>query len=81
MASGQLDDTRLTLLDLNEIIDSFAATLRGIYHPRLLYPSLDKPATLDVSTRPNRQDQAEPGLEALQSSEDEPAVVQTPPAN
>jgi membrane-associated HD superfamily phosphohydrolase len=41
VASGQLDDTRLTLSDLNQIGESFAATLRGVYHPRLHYPRLD----------------------------------------
>ena len=39
--SGQLDDTRLTLRDLTLIIDSFSATLRGVYHPRVLYPKLE----------------------------------------
>jgi putative nucleotidyltransferase with HDIG domain len=81
MAAGQLDDTQLTLLDLNEIIDSFAATLRGIYHPRLLYPSLEKPATLDVSTRPTPQVVEEANAEALPDGVDEPTVVQTPPKN
>jgi putative nucleotidyltransferase with HDIG domain len=50
--SGQLDDTSLTLQDLNEIVDSFSATLRGVYHPRILYPQLDQPATADVITQP-----------------------------
>jgi len=43
LTAGQLDDTPLTLKDLNVIIDSFAATLKGIYHPRIEYPSLDVP--------------------------------------
>ncbi len=38
--SGQLDNTNLTLRDLAIIIDSFTATLRGIYHPRIQYPQL-----------------------------------------
>lgn len=37
---GQLDDTSLTFKDLNTIIDSFVATLRGVYHPRIPYPEL-----------------------------------------
>lgn len=36
---GQLDDTLLTLRDLTLITESFAATLRGTYHPRIQYPS------------------------------------------
>jgi len=43
LKSGQLDDTPLTLKDLNTIVDSFTATLKGIYHPRVEYPSLDVP--------------------------------------
>jgi putative nucleotidyltransferase with HDIG domain len=42
LTSGQLDDTSLTLQDINTIIDSFTATLRGIYHPRVEYPTLDQ---------------------------------------
>lgn len=40
IGSGELDDTNLTLHDLNLIAESFAATLRGVYHPRLQYPRL-----------------------------------------
>jgi putative nucleotidyltransferase with HDIG domain len=42
VASGQLDDTELTLHDLNVILESFTATLKGIYHPRVKYPQLDQ---------------------------------------
>ena len=38
----QLSDTELTLRDLENIIDSFTTTLRGIYHPRIVYPVLEK---------------------------------------
>ena len=40
---GQLDDTLLTLRDLNLITESFAATLRGTYHPRIQYPNAKVP--------------------------------------
>jgi putative nucleotidyltransferase with HDIG domain len=42
LSSGQLDETDLTLRDLDELINSFTTTLRGIYHPRLEYPSAKK---------------------------------------
>jgi hypothetical protein len=45
LSSGQLDNTGLTLHDLETIADSFSATLRGIYHPRIEYPALDKITT------------------------------------
>jgi cyclic-di-AMP phosphodiesterase PgpH len=47
VAGGQLDYTDLTLQNLDTIINTFTATLKGIYHPRVEYPSFDVP------TRPN----------------------------
>jgi len=44
----QLDNTHLTLKDLEEIIDSFTATLRGVYHPRIQYPKIES----EVKTKP-----------------------------
>jgi len=44
----QLDNTHLTLNDLEEIIDSFTATLRGVYHPRIQYPKIES----EVKTKP-----------------------------
>ena len=38
MAWGQLDECPLTLADLDQIRQSFAATLQGMFHPRLRYP-------------------------------------------
>ncbi len=40
---SQLDDTLLTLRDLNLITESFATTLRGTYHPRIQYPTATVP--------------------------------------
>lgn len=40
---GQLDDTVLTLRDLNLITESFVSTLRGTYHPRIQYPNATVP--------------------------------------
>jgi hypothetical protein len=42
MAEGQLDECDLTLRDIRTIADSFKATLRGIYHPRIEYPAPTK---------------------------------------
>jgi cyclic-di-AMP phosphodiesterase PgpH len=63
IASGQLEDTRLTLQDLVRIIDSFTETLRGVYHPRIHYPRLEQhpvgeplalppPSKIDAITEP-----------------------------
>jgi membrane-associated HD superfamily phosphohydrolase len=45
---GELDNTQLTIQNLDEIIDSFTSTLRGVYHPRIQYP---KPES-EIKTRP-----------------------------
>ena len=38
LSEGQLDDSDLTLRDLQEIRAAFFDTLRGIFHPRVKYP-------------------------------------------
>ncbi|HNB54129.1 MAG TPA: HDIG domain-containing protein [Anaerolineales bacterium] len=43
LASGQFDDTLLTIRDLHVVQDSFTNTLRGIYHPRIEYPKFEEP--------------------------------------
>ncbi len=56
---NQLDDTLLTLRDLNLITNSFVTTLRGTYHPRIQYPNAKtsdqdaKDATLQSETKEN----------------------------
>jgi hypothetical protein len=45
----QLDDTNLTLKDLDIVKDSFYRTLMGSYHPRVRYPALE---TSSTKTRP-----------------------------
>ncbi len=49
---GQLDETDLTLRDLDAILDSFTATLRGIYHPRIEYPPLERAAEGKLEASP-----------------------------
>jgi putative nucleotidyltransferase with HDIG domain len=57
ISQGQLDHTDLTLRDLDAIAESFTTTLRGVYHPRIEYPILEKsapvPATEGVPTIPS----------------------------
>lgn len=68
---GQLDDTHLTLQDLNEILDSFSATLRGVYHPRIIYPQLEPPPTTELVTRPTAFERS--GSDPRLSGEPNPA--------
>jgi cyclic-di-AMP phosphodiesterase PgpH len=51
IASGQLDESPLTLHDLSVIKESFTNTLQGIYHPRVDYPQTRvRPAEEPVAT-------------------------------
>lgn len=70
LSSGQLDQTDLTLRDLDEIIESFTTTLRGIYHPRIEYPKLEQLDRPVVDTTPTR-----PAL--TQTTSDNPIEQQT----
>ena len=45
--SGELDDTNLTINNLNMITDAFVEALRGVYHPRIEYPKLPAKENLD----------------------------------
>jgi hypothetical protein len=42
VTEGQMEECDITLRDLKTIADSFKATLRGIYHPRIEYPAPTK---------------------------------------
>jgi putative nucleotidyltransferase with HDIG domain len=54
LGSGQLDDTKLTLQDLQLIRESFVTTLKGIFHPRLEYPE-EKPVVALAPAAPAPQ--------------------------
>lgn len=44
--NNQLEDTNLTLKDLQTVKESFYYTLKGSYHPRVKYPELTQPQKL-----------------------------------
>jgi putative nucleotidyltransferase with HDIG domain len=54
IANGQLDDTSLTLRDLNLITETYATSLRGTYHPRVEYPSMITPGEEGVGEPPTQ---------------------------
>lgn len=64
----QLDQTNLTLRDLNTIVESFVKTLLTTYHPRIRYPEL-RPvqapgqASSNINTTPINPPVAEPQTE------------------
>ena len=48
LQEGQLDDSDLTLRDVRTTAESFKATLRAVYHPRVQYPA---PSAAEVRRR------------------------------
>ncbi len=64
LSEEQLDTTRITTRDLRIILDSFTASLRGVYHPRIQYPSLDHPTVPAGGPRPDL-DQPAPSAEPV----------------
>ena len=56
--NGQLDESNLTLKDLNEIGQSFDKTLNGIYHRRIEYPT--EPASPSMEGFPTTGTHAHP---------------------
>ncbi len=52
LAQGQLESVDLTLKDLDVIRKSFVSTLKGIYHPRIIYPE-DEKAKDEEKDQPN----------------------------
>ena len=53
-SQGQLNETSLTLHDLNTIIESFTTTLRGVYHPRIHYPKIEEEGESFQETQPGK---------------------------
>lgn len=51
--NGQLDDTTLTMYDLKVIAETFVTGLRGVYHPRLVYPDLDEKTINALDAQPS----------------------------
>jgi putative nucleotidyltransferase with HDIG domain len=78
IAQGQLDNTDLTLRDLETITDSFTTTLRGIYHPRIEYPILEKTAVSAAEAVPTLPSPTRLSQEPVSSSELEPSEPASP---
>lgn len=72
MSQGQLDDTDLTLRDLDAIAESFTTTLRGVYHPRIEYPNLEKTTPSATEAVPTLPTGAQTAQEANPSPKSNP---------
>jgi putative nucleotidyltransferase with HDIG domain len=57
----QLDESGLTLKELEAIRKAFVSVLQGVYHPRLQYPALSSPDAAKPVRRGQRSPQAGPG--------------------
>ena len=63
ITDGQLDNSPLTLREIQIVTSSFIDTLKGVFHPRVRYPDAEEPAGIG-------QPEAEvPQLSAAQESE------------
>ena len=65
IAWGQLDESPLTLAELDKVRESFVTTLQGMYHPRLRYP--------------DQEQKTEPSLRTVRANGGSP--LETPAAN
>jgi putative nucleotidyltransferase with HDIG domain len=68
VSKGYLDDSDLTLNDLNTIRESFTVTLRGIYHPRVQYPKLEPSISTEEMSSPLAQQTDVPADAAIDAS-------------
>jgi putative nucleotidyltransferase with HDIG domain len=75
---GELVDTDLTLRDLDKIVDSFSTTLRGIYHPRIEYPKLEKAIAARSDPRPVEPTIPRPTVEPTLQQEPLPTTTVNP---
>jgi cyclic-di-AMP phosphodiesterase PgpH len=62
MVEGQLDNSQLTIKDLKIIQEVFVSTLQGVFHPRIVYPTIAEHALSASST-------ANPPTPAISSGE------------
>jgi len=53
VAQGQLDETDMTMQDLKAVLDVYISGLRGVYHPRLIYPELNEETISSLDAQPN----------------------------
>jgi putative nucleotidyltransferase with HDIG domain len=60
LESGQLDQTDLTLGDLDTVRRAFVKTLKGIYHPRIRYPGAEEGTKPSGEAEPIPQVQSGP---------------------
>jgi cyclic-di-AMP phosphodiesterase PgpH len=75
---NQLDECPLTVADLNKVRESFAATLQGLYHPRLRYPGQEQKT--EPTIRASRANGAE-ASHTLDEVKEEPSNGKTETTN
>ncbi len=82
LAQGQLDDTDLTVRDLQTVRESFVTTLKGMFHSRLQYPEIKRPAQAPAlsTTAPAPELPAPAAPEAPEAPEAPSPTASTPAA-
>src|SRR5258706_10744435 len=49
---GQLDESSITVNDIKALRETFVGALQGMFHPRIVYPPLPTPPTLQTAAVP-----------------------------
>ncbi len=85
MDDGQLDDSPLTLKDLDRICKAFLTVLTGVFHQRVEYPKIEIPKKGNIAAIPEKKPEipapapaAEPAAEAKPAEEqpEKPAAAE-----
>ncbi|MBQ2835128.1 MAG: HDIG domain-containing protein [Clostridia bacterium] len=72
MEDGQLDECTLTFRDIGKICTAYENTLKGVYHQRIEYPSVDLNRARRQSQKRQDQKQQEQALQAEKTEEKAP---------
>ena len=67
MEDGQLDECTLTFRDIDKICAAFENVLKGVFHERIEYPSVD----LNRSKRHRHSNRSKPAQEGRQEDKQE----------
>ncbi|MBR5560049.1 MAG: HDIG domain-containing protein [Clostridia bacterium] len=80
MEDGQLDECTLTFRDIGKICKAFENTLKGVYHQRIEYPSVDMNRARRNAQKANRQQKPEKRPELKNEQKTEQKSEQKPEA-
>ncbi len=74
LLDGELDESDLTLRDLDRIRQAFVSTLQGIHHPRIQYPEEIRAERAEMNHTSANAPSQEPTSNALTTRQPEPPI-------